>query len=129
MHRFEKYSPIGAYPLLLLETPLPPNSNSQLTVCFKPFHLFHSNSQLIQRLWSWFGIFYGSNMLSAYPGRFFTTQLGRSSMFKALSLLSKSRETGVLLMVSCEQINTQINNYNNKTSASRLLLFHSRKKY
>lgn len=78
--RLKKYLPTGAHPLLLLETPLPPNSNSQLTVCFKLFHLSHSNSQLIQRLWSWFGMFCGSNMLSAYPGRFFMTQLGRNSM-------------------------------------------------
>lgn len=75
------------HPILLVGTSLPPNSSSKLTVCFKPFHLFHSNRQMTQGLWSRLSVFCGNNVGVLPLGRFFTTQLRRNGTPQELSLL------------------------------------------
>lgn len=119
-HKFAKSLPNGIHPLLPLGTSLPPNSCSKLMVCFKPFHLFHSNRQMMQRLWSQLSMFCGNNVGVLALGRFFMTQRGRNGTPQELSLLSL--EQLVFGYGSCEQTPTP------HLDSSLEIIIYSRKK-
>lgn len=100
-------------PSLAAENSSATSLNCQLTACFKPFSLFHSNKQQIQRpLFRLEHVSCHSCVWEYFPWNdFFMTQLGRKRMPQALLLLSLE-QCWQLMLSSWRAVKNQANKQN-----------------